>query len=63
LSQLYTAWYPLIGKSKYTTLEELEGAWQRITQSGIKSAFDTSGITKADIKALLDKIVKDKAKQ
>ena len=62
LSQLYTAWYPLIGKNADID-QEVQKAWERIKRSGMKGAFDAVGVTETDIRQTLESIIKDKPEQ
>jgi len=62
LNQLYTAWYPAI-KINTDITQEMERIEQRIKALGMKNIYDVAGITQEDIKGILEKIIKDKAKQ
>lgn len=59
LSQLKAAWAPTIGKNSNTE-SEVETALDRIKKSGYEDVFKTVGITREDIKQVIEEIKNEK---
>ena len=62
LSQLKSAWYPVI-ESDCNVETEVANSSVRIKKSGFSKVFDTVGITTADIRQVITEIVKEKNDQ
>lgn len=59
LSQLKEAWWPTIGKNSDTE-SEVEIALHRVKKSGYEDVFKTVGITREDIKQVIEEIKNEK---
>jgi len=59
LDNLYYIWRGEI--CQYTDIDyEVQRALERINKSGLKDVFDAVGVTEGDIKAVLERIIREK---